>query len=43
MIPLVSKNFKNVFSSEGIKYLWKNTKILLLLFASGEENGLARK
>lgn len=32
-----------VFAWECIKYLWKNPKILVLLFASGEENGLSKE
>lgn len=44
-IPLVSKKrfLKIAFAWECIKYLWKNSKLLVLLFVSGEENGPSRE
>lgn len=37
------KKVLNVFACVGIHYFWNNTKILVLLFASWEENKLARE
>lgn len=42
--PCVKKRFlKIAFAWECIKYLWKNSKLLVLLFVSGEENGPSRE